>query len=147
MAAIDTKIWMALKGGATTRLMPYVINWPLEPFDPPQADGKQAPYVEVRQLPAGIGWRPIGSTGRQQYLGILQVTLMWPAGQVGEEDIHPDNLRQKVGVLADRFKTDSKMKFEDVAVRVDQAPEIAQPLRDGSYWRIPVSINYSCFAN
>lgn len=145
-AAINTKIWMAMKNSAAARVSGYAVDWPLETFVKPDADGQPAPYIEVRHLPAGIAWRPIKSEGRQEYIGVLQIALLWPVGQVNEKT-PSEAVLQRIGVIADRFKTDMRMRFEDVAVRVTQAPELAQPFRDGAYWRIPVSINYSCFAN
>jgi hypothetical protein len=174
MATAETKIWMAMKNhvglllgrreeldprfpwndslvwnsssiwNATVYPLKYVINWPLEPFEKPEEDDTLLPYVEIRNLPAGTLWRPISSTGRHQKGGILQVTLLWPAGQVGVE-VHPDNLMERAGVIAQAFPTDHKMRYLDVAVRVEQAPDVAQPFRDGVYWRTPISINYSCF--
>jgi hypothetical protein len=146
MATSEAKIWMAMKGHSDKVLtaLDYAINWPLEAFVPPQDANAQLPYAEVRHLPAGVGWRPIASKGKHMKIGILQITLLWPAGQVGAE-VHPDNLVERAGAIAAAFKTDLKMRYLDVAVRVEQAPNIAQPFRDGAYWRIPVSINYSCF--
>lgn len=148
MASAETKIWMAMKGRSERVLtaLGYPINWPLEGFTPPQDEGAQVPYVEVRHLPAGVAWRPINSNGRHQKIGILQITLLWPAGQIGAE-VHPDNLVERAGAIAAAFPQDRKMRYLDVAVRVEQAPDVAQPYRDGAYWRTPVSINYSCFTN
>jgi len=146
MATSQTKIWMAMKGHSDKVLsaLGYPINWPLEAFVPPQGDGALTPYTEVRHLPAGVGWRPINSNGRHQKIGILQITLLWPAGQIGAE-VHPDNLVERAGAIAAAFAMDFKMRYLDVAVRVEQAPDVAQPFRDGAFWRTPVSINYSCF--
>ena len=147
MAETETKIWMAMKTHIERTLSAlYPLNWPLELYTKPETDDELVPYVEVRQLPAGTVWRPIASKGKQQKAGILQLTLLWPAGQIGV-DIHPDNLKERASKIAAAFPTDYKMRYLDVAVRVEQDPGVAQPFRDGAYWRTPISINYSCFAH
>lgn len=148
MPSIETKLWMALKARVETLPGGFTINWPLEPFNKPQAGKRHQPYVEVRHLPNQVNRRFIGSDDPQERPGILQLTICWPAADVGTGSgkTHPDELIQRAGEVAAHFPTDLKMRFDGVTVRVEKAPDVAQPYRDEAYWRVPVGVYYDCFA-
>lgn len=141
-ASIETKIWQALKARVST-LTGYTSAWPMDPFEP-----GQLPYVEVAHLPNRNDRMLIGSKGRMHRPGILQLTLCWPVAQVGAGlgKVHPDVLIQRAGEIAAHFTTDLCMPFQGVSVRVTKAPDVAQPIRDDAYWRVPVSIFYETYA-
>lgn len=147
MPAVETIIWQALRARVAS-LAGFAINWPLEPFTPPQGGGKPLPYVECRHLPNAPVRRFIGSGDPHERPGILQLTLCWPASEIGNGSgkAHPDELIQRAGEIAAHFPTDFPMRFEGVTVRVERAPDVAQPYRDDAYWRVPVSVRYDCFA-
>lgn len=147
MPTIETKVWQALKARAAT-LPGFTINWPLEPFTPPVSGGKPSPYVEVRHMPNAVVRRFIGSSDPHERPGILQLTLCWPASEIGtgSGQTHSDVLIQRAGEIAAHFPTDLRMPFQGVVVRVERAPDVAQPYRDDAYWRCPVSVRYSVFA-
>lgn len=141
-ASTETKIWQALKAHVST-LAGYTFAWPMDPFEP-----GQTPYVEVRQLPNANVRRFIGSGDPHERMGILQLTLCWPVAQVGIGlgKVHPDVLVQRAGEIAGHFPTDLPMDNGGVRVRVERAPDVAQPMRDDAWWRVPVSVRYTCFA-
>lgn len=148
MPTIETSIWQALKARVQALGLGLPINWPQTVEAKPQTSGKPLPYVECRHLPNATVRRFIGSDDPHERPGILQLTLCWPVSDIGTQDgeTHPDELIQRAGEIAAHFPTDHRMTFEGVTVRVERAPDVAQPFRDDAYWRCPVSVRYSCFA-
>lgn len=145
MPEVETKIWMAIKARVST-LPGWAANriaWPMDPFEP-----GQLPYVEVAHLPNRVNRPFIGSNDPQERPGILQLTLCWPVAQVGTGlgKVHPDVLVQRAGEIAAHWPTDLPLDFGGVRVRVEHAPDVAQPMRDDAYWRVPVSIRYKVFS-
>lgn len=150
-ATVETAIWQALKAHVQTLSGGLAVNWPMEPFTPPTTGGsapKALPYVECRHMPNVASRVFIGSGDPQERPGILQLTLCWPAADVGTGSgkTHPDILIQRAGEIAAHFPTDHRMIFQGVTVRVERAPDVAQPYRDDAYWRVPVSVRYRCYA-
>lgn len=147
MPTVETAIWQALRARVAT-LTGFAVNWPLEPFTPPASGGKPLPYVECRHLPNANVRRFIGSSDPHERMGILQLTLCWPASEVGTGSgkVHPDVLIQQAGEIAAHFPTDLPLDFEGIRVRVERAPDVAQPMRDDAFWRVPVTVRYTCFA-
>lgn len=150
MATVETKIWQAIKARVQTLPAPVnlPVDWPLETFQKPEAGGRPAPYVECRHLPNTAIRQFIGSNDPHLRQGILQLSLMWPVALVGNEagQQHPDVLVQMAGLIAAHFSTDLRMMFQDLAVRVEKAPDVSQPFRDEAYWRVPVSVRWRCWA-
>ncbi|TKT79974.1 phage tail terminator-like protein [Aquamicrobium sp. LC103] len=146
-ATVETGVWQALRARVAT-LPGFTINWPMEPFTPPSAGGKLLPFVECRHMPNRVNRVFIGSDAPQERPGILQITLCWPASEIGTGSgkTHPDVLIQRAGEIAAHFPTDHRMTFQGVSVRVERAPDVAQPYRDDAYWRAPVSVRYRCYA-
>lgn len=147
-ATVETKIWQALKARVATLPGGYAINWPLAPFTPPKAGNRPLPYVECRHIPNRNNRFLMGSTDPQERRGILQMTLCWPATNVGTGSgkTHPDDLIQRAGEIAAHFPTDLAMDFEGIRVRVERAADVAQAYRDEAYARCPVSIRWQAFA-
>lgn len=147
-ATTETKIWQALKARVQTLSSGLTINWPMEPFTPPVSGGKPVPYVECRHLPNANVRRFIGSNDPMERMGILQLTLCWPASEIGTASgkTHPDVLVQHAGEIAAHFPTDLAMDFQGIRVRVERAPDVTQPYRDDAYWRCPVSVRWRCYA-
>lgn len=147
-ATIETKIWQALKARVAGLPLGLVVNWPLEPFTPPVSGGKQLPYVECRHIPNSVNRRLLGSDDPQERPGIVQLTLCWPAADIGigSGKTHPDVLIQKAGEVAAYFPTDLRLTFEGAVVAIERAPDVAQPYRDEAYIRAPVSVLYNCSA-
>lgn len=137
-ASTETKIWQALKARVST-LTGYTFAWPMVPFEP-----GLTPYVEIAHLP-NRNVRPFTASDEpMERPGILQLTLVWPVAQVGTGlgKVHPDTLIQRAGEIAAHFNTDRCMTFQGVRARVTKAPDVARPIRDEAYWRVPVSVFY-----
>lgn len=146
-ATIETAIWLALKARVQSLPLDYPIDWPRGPFDKPQGlDDLPDPYLEVRLLPNVSQRLFIGSNDPHRRMGILQVSLMYPVARTKGNVDWEAQFAQIGGTIAAHFPTDLKMHFEGVTVRVEKAPDVAQPLRDDAYWRVPVSIRFDCFA-
>lgn len=149
-ATIETRIWQALRARVAT-ISGYAANqfaWPLIPFDKPSANGKPLPYLEIAHLPNRVNRVLVGSKGPQDRPGILQITLCWPASEVGAGmgKTHPDVLIQRAGEIAAHFPTGLCMAFQGVGANVTKAPDVAQPFRDDAYWRVPVSVSIQTYA-
>lgn len=145
--SVETKIWQALRTRVATLQGGYTISWPMEPFSPPTAGGKPAPYVECRNIQNRTSRVFIGSSEPHDRKGILQLSLCWPVSEVGTGSgkTHPDVLTERAGQIAAHFPTDHRMTFGDVDVRVTSAPDVAQGYLDGTYIKVPVSINWRTF--
>lgn len=150
MPTVETAIWQALRArvATLTGFAANQINWPLMPFEKPSAGGRPLPYLECRHMPNAIVRRFIGPSDPQERPGILQLTLCWPASDVGtgSGQTHSDVLIQRAGEIAAHWPTDLPLDFQGVRVRVERAPDVAQPYRDDAYWRVPVSVRYTCYA-
>lgn len=144
--SIETAIWLALKGRVGTLVLSPVLQiaWPKEPFNPPQAAGKPAPYLEVRHLPNANQRLFIGHDAPHMRRGILQVTLKYPTALNHAEAVQT----QIAGEIAAHFPAGLAMTFGGITAHVERAPDVAQAFRDGSdpYWQTPVSIRYWCEA-
>lgn len=136
-AAVETAIWMALKGRVETlSLSPSVpVVYPKQ--DAP-ASGK---YIEVADLPNRTSRLSLGSADPHRRPGILQLTLNSPVSpkQAFEVD------KQTAALIAAHFPADLKLTHEDVTVHVTKAPDVAQSYRVNAYWLTPVSVYYEAF--
>ena len=140
---VQTLVWQALKARVATLPVGYAVSYPMEPFDPPvSANGKPLPYVECRHLPNDNTRLFIKGSDPHERMGILQLSLLWPVSDVGTGKTHPDVLTQKAGEIAAHFPADLALDFQGARVRVERAPDVAQPLRDEAVWRVPVSVRY-----
>ena len=149
-ATAETKIWQALRSRVAT-IAGYAASqfaWPMDPFTPPQSNGKPLPYLDIAHMPNVNARVLVGSKGPMRRPGIVQIALMWPVAEIGTASgkVHPDVLIQQAGEIAAHFPTDLCMPFQGVSVRVTKAPDVAQPMRDEVYWRVPVSIFYETYA-
>lgn len=146
-AAVETKIWLALKARVQTLPLSYPIDWPRVPFTKPQSANPVLPdpYLEVRLLPNTSQRIFIGSGDPHRRLGILQVSLMYPVARTQGTVDWEAQFSQIGGTIATHFRTDLRMTFDGVTVRVEKAPDVAQPFRDDAYWRVPVSVRWQCF--
>jgi hypothetical protein len=146
MPAIETSIWMALRGRVETlpfSIVPQTaISWPKKPFTKPQANGQPAPYIEVRHLPNRVERIFIDGGAPHRRPGIMQLDYLAPvAGSL--DDIQ---ITEMAGRIAAHFPADLKLTAQGATVRIERAPDVSQGFADGAYWRVPVSIRYDCFA-
>ena len=111
------------------------IAWPNLSFTKPTGGylrGTQVPNMNRRLF--------IGSTGRHQRLGLLQIDVF------GKKNENIAVAVEVAGKVAAHFPTDLKMRFGDVTVRVTEAPTIAQPIDDDTHVLVPVTVPVECFA-
>lgn len=136
MASVETKIWMALK----QRIRPipggYTAVFPGDVYDP-----TNAPYVQVQLMFNRPGRLTIQSTGPHDRLGILQLNLMYPVTLKHSLDV----MQEKAGLIAAHWPTDLTLNFDGVQVRIYEAPQVMQAVREDAYWMIPVSIRWQSF--
>lgn len=96
-------------------------------------------YLEARYLPAPTNTLAVGE-GRDQYNGILQVTVVAPRN----EGVEP------AMAIADEvirhFKKHTIIDGDGVRVKINRQPSQASPAGDGAWLRVPVSIVYNCMA-
>lgn len=138
MPATETKIWMALRSRVETLPLAFAKAWPAQTFTPIA----NQPFIEVRLLPNAVQRLFIGSDDPHRRPGILQLSLMYPISLGHAFEV----INQYAGQIAAHWPTDLKMTFQDTTVRVERAPDVAQPFRDETYWRVPCSIRYEAFA-
>jgi len=115
------------------------VAWPGEKFEPPVTGTRLNPFLAV----GGANSSPIRITigpGPHDRSGILTLVHVAMLGEAWEWYI------QKAGGIAEFFVEDTKMKFDQVCVRVTTRPRVADPYRDGGYLRTPVLIPWQLFA-
>lgn len=145
---VETAIWMALRTRVASLVLTPALQvaWPKETFTPPQGGNpvRPVPYLEVRHLPNANQRLYIGHDEPHRRAGILQLTLKYPVALNHSEAVQT----QIAGQIAAHFPPGLKMKFQELTVHVERAPDVAQSFRDGSdpYWQTPVSIRYWCEA-
>lgn len=144
-ATVETKIWLALKAHIEllpTSIVPQnAIALPATEFSKPVDANGTLPYVQVRHLP-NANQRIMINRGKCRRTGILQLDYAHPL----HLKFTNEQLTQQAGLIAEHFPQDEPMKFDDLAVRVERAPDVGRGAEDSGYWRIPVSIRYDCFA-
>lgn len=142
MPSTETKIWEALKARVKAMLGGYPLAWPTEDFDSPSDASAPWAYIEVAHLVNDNSRIMIGSDDPHDRSGILQLSLMWPIANKTTNS----QLVELAGQIAAFFPTDLSMSFQDVVVRVERAPDVAQAFREEAYWQVPVRVRWRCFA-
>ncbi|MCJ8053862.1 DUF4128 domain-containing protein [Shinella curvata] len=114
-------------------------------FTPPVYDGNGADYRKGDPKPYLAAWFMPAKTNRvtidvgpQQKLGVLQVSVMWPAnkGQVKPLDV--------AGAVIDHFNNRFFL-VSGVRITVIDEPWLAPPVQSADQLNFPVTINYSAF--
>lgn len=136
MPSKHAKIWAALKKHLELYpSKPTYIAYPNEGFNPPT--DAITPYWIVESLQFDPLRLFYGSDCANWLTGSLFVNCMVP--------LHWDSLQsaEYAGALADYFKQDTRMVYDDIEVSVSNHPLISSAgYRDGSRWRVPVSISW-----
>lgn len=124
-AAFDNRL-NTLPGG-------YDIAWPNIPFEP-QAGST---YIRPSFLPADTTQVGLGADGLDDTTGIYQIDVVYPAG-TGRSSI-PD-------AVADHFSRGTVLSYNGTNVRI-RSVSIAQALRDGAFYFVPVSIAFQTYTD
>ena len=135
---IETEIQAALFDRVADLVLSPVlpVSWPNANFRPP-ADGL---YMAVKLFPNGTSRYSQRGSDAQQYIGILQITVVTPLNK------GPSNATQIAGEVAEHFNTGLIMRSGDVKVIVTKAPEIATAITTDSSYDVPLSVEYECNA-
>lgn len=135
---IETAIWLALKARVQALVLSPVfpVAWPNEAFSKPSTGG----YLRVTHVPNMNRRLFIGSIDPHQRLGLLQVDVFMPKNQNVAVAL------EVAGKVAAHFSADLRMAYGDIAVRVQSAPTVAQPIDDDTHLLVPVTVPVECFA-
>lgn len=96
-------------------------------------------YLEAQWLPGETG-TPFVTQGSKQYIGILQVTVVFPR-----------NSGVQLALLiadevVDHFEQGTIIDGNDVRVKITRQPSIGSPTPEAAWLRIPVSVPYNILA-
>jgi|TARA_R110000822_G_scaffold50546_1_gene131899 hypothetical protein len=92
-------------------------------------------YLRANMIPVDTVQVSLGTSGKDETSGILQIDVVQPAGE-GRSTL-PDN-------IADHFKRGTVMTYNGVNIRV-RSVSISSPIRDEAWYFIPVSINFQTY--
>lgn len=138
MPSKHAKIWVALKTHLEAySKKPSYIAYPSESFNPP--NDAITPYWIVDDLrfdPLRIYY---GSDCGNWLTGSLFVNCMIPLSWTSVQTA------EYAGAVADYFKQDTEMAYDDMSVRVSNSPLVSSGYRDGDRWRVPVTIRWEGF--
>lgn len=110
------------------------VAYPDIAFTPPAG-----PYLRVYFIPNGTERLFIGNGEPNLHQGILQVTVVFPAGQ---GSIKPNGV---AGAIADHFGEGTQLPITGGLIRIDKRPSIFPAMQDTDRIQIPVSINWTAF--
>lgn len=130
--AIQTAIWMALKGRVQQFALPTGFSW-VFPAGTTTPTGNRAEVMNITAAPSRVF---VGS-GSHERTGTLQITLKHLLPVVTYEAT-----QQLAGQIADHFPTDLRMRFRQACVAVASAPQIHEGFEDGGYWTTPIRIRW-----
>jgi GH25 family lysozyme M1 (1,4-beta-N-acetylmuramidase) len=104
---------------------------------PKSGDTKPATYLDAHQLRGPT--EGVGISAWDEHQGIWQIDVVY-----SEQDGlgKPTEIADSV---AEWFKRGTRLTNGSVRVDIDEPPQIAAPVVDGSYTRTPVSIRYRVF--
>jgi hypothetical protein len=138
MPAIETSIFQALKARVNTLPMiaTYPVVWATDDSYKPTASTR---FLRVTWIPNRVNRIMIGSTDPHQRPGLLQIDVM-ERKTVGE-----GVAIEIAGQVAEHFPADLPMDFDDVCVRVTQAPDVG-PVFVATHIQVPVTVRVETFA-
>lgn len=114
------------------------ISWENVNFTPTNGIG----HLETWLLPIKTEPVTLGPAYWEEFSGIFQITCVYPAGR-GANDA-----KTKAAAIKTRFKRGTSFTYNTLTVKIKQAyPEAGYYSEDGSWFRIPVSIVYICYAS
>jgi hypothetical protein len=100
------------------------------------------PYLATWLLPIPTEPVTLGPSYWEEFSGIFQVTCVYPAGK-GTNDA-----KTKAAAIKTRFKRGTSFTYNTLTVKIEKAyPGSGYYSEDGSWYRIPISIVYQCFAS
>ena len=141
MSTVDTAdlyLSKALSKHLSTMTPVMSISWENINFTPTNG----VPYLETWLLPISTQPVTLGPAYWEEFSGIFQVTCVYPSGR-GANDA-----KTKAAAIKTRFKRGTSFTYNTLTIKIKQAyPESGYYSEDGSWYRVPISIVYSCFAS
>lgn len=99
-------------------------------------------YLETWLLPIPTEAITLGPSYWEEFSGIFQITCVYPSGR-GTNDA-----KTKASAIKKRFKRGTTFTYNDLVVKVRETyPASGFYSEDGSWYKIPVSVVYICYAN
>lgn len=97
------------------------------------------PYVRLTFVPNTPVQSAISFDAEPIRLGLLQVSVFWPAGQgvIGAMDL--------AGLIRLHFKRGTKIDESGVLVWIINEPEIAAPIQEPTWLHVPVTIPWHVY--
>lgn len=143
MPRIQSKIWFALRARVESLvLIPELpIIWPSQSRDIPSGR-----CLEVIYMPNRPRRLFLGSTDAHERRGILQIGLL---SELNAASQYQENFLQQIaGDIAAHFPCDLPMTYDDITVKVYEAPEVAPAFKDDARKRFvhAVRIRWELFA-
>lgn len=89
-------------------------------------------YLQPNILPVDTAQASLGTDGKDLTIGIFQIDVVAPAG-TGRSTM-PD-------IVADHFARGTTLSYNNTIVKV-RTVSIAPAMLEGSWYRVPVTINY-----
>jgi len=92
-------------------------------------------YLRANMIPVDTIQASLGTSGKDETNGILQIDVVHPAGE--GRSILPDS-------IADHFKRGTVMTYNGVNVRV-RSVSIGSAIREEAWYFVPVSIDFQSY--
>ncbi len=135
---VETKIERALMYHMSTLVLSPVMSvaYPNADFTPPAAG-----YLRATHVPNTANQVTMGSNGKNRFLGLLQIDIMWPQNSGGYSAP-----MERAGAVAAHFKRGTNITLDGVTVRIVRPPETRPMLKSPPYVQVPVMIRYQADA-
>ncbi len=135
MPAVETKIWLALKGSVEALGLSLPIAWPAEKFT-----AVTSGYIRAGVVTAAPTAALIADGKKHVRRGSLILTLVMPMSQKSSVFI------DQAGQIGSQFKEGANVRYNDLCVTITSAPHVMDGYEDGGYWNVPVRIPWRAFA-
>lgn len=135
MPAVETKIYLALKGSVEALGLSLPIAWPAEKFT-----AVISGYIRVGVVTAAPNPELIANGKKHTRRGYLMITLVVPMNQNSSVFI------DMAARIASQFKEGANVRYGSVCVTITANPHVMDGYEDGGYWNIPVRIPWRVFA-
>jgi hypothetical protein len=114
------------------------ISWENTNFTPTNGVG----YIETWLLPIPTKAITLGPEYWEEFNGIFQITCVYPSGR-GTNDA-----KTKAAAIKTHFKRGTTFTYNNITVKIREAyPASGYYSEDGSWYRVPCTIEYFCHAN
>ena len=135
---IESAIYLALWNAAQeANVDDLLLVPPNETFEPPVQGGILQPFVlfsDTRNDNAQMDLSGEFTLRR----GVLILTVCWPVARA----VNTSALFQMAGRLASGFPANARLKSHLACLRVERAPDVFAPYREGAYIQTPVNISW-----